>query len=158
MHLFNMTHTYADSLSMARHQAAMNQHNKAVYVLECPPDKDDNIPLPQFIQQLEASGILLKPFMHKKGKTVLPIIWRIDSDVPDHLLGDTMRLTQIILNLLSNAVKVPLSPSPFTLGANILGVSLQNKVVFTFVSNDLCQRLVHLNNNNSSNKRDQINV
>ncbi|KAI9265926.1 hypothetical protein BY458DRAFT_534125 [Sporodiniella umbellata] len=88
---------------MARHQAAMNQQNKLVHVLEFPPDKDDNIPLPQIIQQLETNG--LRPMAPKKGKTVLPIIWRIDSDVPDYFLGDTMRLTQILLNLLSNAVK-----------------------------------------------------
>ncbi|RCI04237.1 hypothetical protein CU098_001561, partial [Rhizopus stolonifer] len=92
------------TLSMARHQSAMNQQNKFVHVLECPSDKDDNIPLPQLIQQLESNGIL-RPMMHKKGKTVLPIIWRIDPDVPDYFLGDTMRLTQILLNLLSNAVK-----------------------------------------------------
>lgn len=91
---------------MARHQASMSQQNKVVYVLECPPDKDDNLPLPQLIAQLENKGVLLRPLLHKKGKTVLPVIWKIDSDVPDHLLGDTMRLTQIMLNLCSNAVKV----------------------------------------------------
>lgn len=94
-----------DTLNMARHQASMSQQNKVVYVLECPPDKDDNLPLPQLISQLENNGILLRPLLHKKGKTVLPVIWKIDSDVPDHLLGDTMRLTQIMLNLCSNAVK-----------------------------------------------------
>ena len=91
---------------MARHQASMSQQNKVVYVLECPPDKDNDIPLPQLISQLENNGLLLRPLLHKKGKTVLPVIWKIDSDVPDHLLGDTMRLTQIMLNLCSNAVKV----------------------------------------------------
>jgi signal transduction histidine kinase len=95
-----------DTLNMARHQASMSQQNKMVYVLECPPDKDDNLPLPQLIHQLENSGVLLRPLLHKKGKTVLPVIWKIDADVPDHLLGDTMRLTQIMLNLCSNAVKV----------------------------------------------------
>lgn len=99
------TNTITDTLSMARHQASMNQQNKFVHVLECPPDKDDNIPLPQLIQQLESNGTI-KPLTNKKGKTVLPIIWRVDPDVPDYFLGDTMRLTQIILNLLSNAVKV----------------------------------------------------
>lgn len=95
---------------MARHQASMSQQNKVVYVLECPPDKDDNLPLPQLISQLENNGILLRPLLqNKKGKTVLPVIWKIDQDVPDHLLGDTMRLTQIMLNLCSNAVKVSLS-------------------------------------------------
>ncbi|KAG1055993.1 hypothetical protein G6F43_002084 [Rhizopus delemar] len=101
---FSVRKCLKDTLSMARHQASMNQQNKFVHVLECPPDKDDNIPLPQLIQQLESNGTI-KPLTNKKGKTVLPIIWRVDPDVPDYFLGDTMRLTQIILNLLSNAVK-----------------------------------------------------
>ncbi|KAI8340993.1 histidine kinase-like ATPase [Choanephora cucurbitarum] len=102
---FSLRKCLKDTLNMARHQASMSQQNKVVYVLECPPDKDDNVPLPQLISQLENSGVLLRPLLHKKGKTVLPVIWKIDSDVPDHLLGDTMRLTQIMLNLCSNAVK-----------------------------------------------------
>ncbi|KAI7905410.1 uncharacterized protein BX663DRAFT_499625 [Cokeromyces recurvatus] len=102
---FSLRKCLKDTLNMARHQASMSQQNKVVYVLECPPDKDDNIPLPQLISQLENKGVLLRPLINKKGKTVLPIIWKIDSDVPDHLLGDTMRLTQILLNLCSNAVK-----------------------------------------------------
>ncbi|KAF1800693.1 hypothetical protein FB192DRAFT_1283240 [Mucor lusitanicus] len=102
---FSLRKCLKDTLNMARHQASMSQQNKVVYVLECPPDKDDNLPLPQLIAQLENKGVLLRPLLHKKGKTVLPVIWKIDSDVPDHLLGDTMRLTQIMLNLCSNAVK-----------------------------------------------------
>ncbi|KAI8352106.1 hypothetical protein BD560DRAFT_226617 [Blakeslea trispora] len=102
---FSLRKCLKDTLNMARHQASMSQQNKVVYVLECPPDKDDNVPLPQLISQLENSGVLLRPLLHKRGKTVLPVIWKIDPDVPDHLLGDTMRLTQIMLNLCSNAVK-----------------------------------------------------
>ncbi|KAI9483615.1 MAG: histidine kinase-DNA gyrase B-and HSP90-like ATPase-domain-containing protein [Benjaminiella poitrasii] len=102
---FSLRKCLKDTLNMARHQASMSQQNKVVYVLECPPDKDANIPLPQLISQLENKGILLRPLLNKKGKTVLPIIWKIDPDVPDYLLGDTMRLTQIMLNLCSNAVK-----------------------------------------------------
>ncbi|KAI8047966.1 uncharacterized protein B0P05DRAFT_565088 [Gilbertella persicaria] len=102
---FSLRKCLKDTLNMARHQASMSQQNKVVYVLECPPDKDDNVPLPQLISQLENSGVLLRPLLHKKGKTVLPVIWKIDPDVPDHLFGDTMRLTQIMLNLCSNAVK-----------------------------------------------------
>ncbi|KAI8090537.1 hypothetical protein BDF21DRAFT_411489 [Thamnidium elegans] len=102
---FSLRKCLKDTLNMARHQASMSQQNKMVYVLECPADKDDNLPLPQLISQLENNGILLRPLLHKKGKTVLPVIWKIDSDVPDHFLGDTMRLTQIMLNLCSNAVK-----------------------------------------------------
>jgi len=35
----------------------------------------------------------------------LDLVERIDADVPDVLVGDTLRLEQILLNLLSNAVK-----------------------------------------------------
>lgn len=93
---------------MARHQASMTQYNKLVCVAECPAEVNDNIPLNQLVNQLE----IIDPHHHaivpqqNTTKTVLPLLWKIDSDVPDHLMGDTMRLTQILLNLCSNAVKV----------------------------------------------------
>lgn len=92
-----------DALNMARHQASMTQHNKLVCVAECPPDINDNIPLNQLINQLELNQVLVR---FDTEKTVLPLLWKIDSDVPDYLTGDSMRLTQILLNLCSNAVKV----------------------------------------------------
>lgn len=80
----------------------MTQQNKAVYVFECPADVDDRMPLAQIVKQLDSR----LPIRSVKGKTVLPLLWKIDPDVPDFLMGDTMRLTQIVLNLCSNAVKV----------------------------------------------------
>lgn len=93
---------------MARHQASMTQYNKLVCVAECPAEVNDNIPLNQLINQLEIIDPLHHAIMPQQNtsKTVLPLLWKIDSDVPDHLMGDTMRLTQILLNLCSNAVKV----------------------------------------------------
>lgn len=95
---------YLDALNMARHQASMSQLNKMVYVTECPPDIDDNLSIQQTIHSMERLGVL--PPARYKGKVLLPLIWNIDMDVPDYLMGDTMRLTQILLNLCSNAVKV----------------------------------------------------
>lgn len=44
----------------------------------------------------------LAPIAYKKG---LELIVHIEPRVPDHLLGDKQRISQIILNLLSNAIK-----------------------------------------------------
>ncbi|MBB6111925.1 hypothetical protein HDF23_004698 [Mucilaginibacter lappiensis] len=45
---------------------------------------------------------MLKPEINKKSLT---ISYHVDSDVPQLVLGDEMRLSHILLNLLSNAVK-----------------------------------------------------
>ncbi|KAK4516106.1 uncharacterized protein ATC70_011068 [Mucor velutinosus] len=99
---FSIRKCVKDALNMARHQASMTQYNKLVCVAECPPDINDNIPLNQLINQLELNQVLVR---FDTEKTVLPLLWKIDSDVPDYLTGDSMRLTQILLNLCSNAVK-----------------------------------------------------
>ncbi|KAL9556777.1 hypothetical protein PS6_002171 [Mucor atramentarius] len=99
---FSIRKCVKDALNMARHQASMTQHNKLICVAECPPDINDNIPLNQLINQLELNQVLVR---FDTEKTVLPLLWKIDSDVPDYLTGDSMRLTQILLNLCSNAVK-----------------------------------------------------
>ena len=39
---------------------------------------------------------------HKKG---LELVYRVNSDIPDYLVGDPGRIRQILLNLISNAVK-----------------------------------------------------
>ncbi|CAO3597602.1 unnamed protein product [Absidia cylindrospora] len=101
---FSLRKCIKDALNMARHQASMSQLNKMVYVVECPPDTDDNVSVQQTISSMERNGLLPLASQHK-GKVLLPLIWNIDPDVPDYLAGDTMRLTQIILNLCSNAVK-----------------------------------------------------
>ncbi|KAI8381111.1 uncharacterized protein BYT42DRAFT_530794 [Radiomyces spectabilis] len=102
---FSLRKCVKDTLNMARHQASMSQQNKIVYVTECPMDISDSMPLPQVIAHLEKTGVLCPSQIQHKGKTLLPLIWKIDNDIPDYLMGDTMRLTQIMLNLCSNAVK-----------------------------------------------------
>ena len=45
---------------------------------------------------------LLAPRAHEKA---LELNYRVNSDVPDDLVGDTGRLSQILINLISNAIK-----------------------------------------------------
>ena len=62
---------------------------------------------------LEAIEINLKNVIHSvcKGLTVLAhnknleLLWNVDSKVPELLIGDPVRLRQIIINLINNAIK-----------------------------------------------------
>ncbi|KAI8984268.1 hypothetical protein BDF20DRAFT_833789 [Mycotypha africana] len=100
---FSIRKCVKDALNMARHQASMIQHQRLVHLVECPPEVNDNIPLNLLLNQLGLNNMLLSP--PNTRKAILPLLWKIESDVPDHLVGDSMRLTQILLNLCSNAVK-----------------------------------------------------
>jgi signal transduction histidine kinase len=91
---------------MARHQASCIQDSKNVSVVEVPPELNDDAPLDQLLRSLQARN-----YIGTLQNSELPLIWKVESDIPDRLLGDSMRLTQILLNLCSNAVKV--SPPPF---------------------------------------------
>lgn len=91
---------------MARHQVSMTQTNKIVSVVECPKEIDDDVPVLQLIQQLESRNLVSTVLPRNTNKVILPLIWKIDSDIPEYLMGDSMRITQILLNLCSNALKV----------------------------------------------------
>jgi len=53
-------------------------------------------------ESIEESLILLAPSAHKKE---LELSIKIDNSIPDSLLGDAMRIKQIMSNLVSNAIK-----------------------------------------------------
>jgi len=53
-------------------------------------------------ESIEESLVLLAPSAHKKE---LELSIKIDNSIPDSLLGDAMRIKQIMSNLVSNAIK-----------------------------------------------------
>ena len=55
-----------------------------------------------FSRQIEDTAAAVAPSAHRKG---LELICEIDSEVPEWLHGDPLRLHQILTNLLSNAIK-----------------------------------------------------
>ncbi|MCG6507169.1 ATP-binding protein, partial [Vibrio parahaemolyticus] len=55
--------------------------------------------LPELMHE---TGILLSSNLQHKH---LDIIYQIDEDVPSYLVGDSLRLRQILLNLAGNAIK-----------------------------------------------------
>ncbi|MEY2557388.1 MAG: hypothetical protein QOE34_813, partial [Verrucomicrobiota bacterium] len=53
----------------------------------------------------ECIGGMLKPLGLRADQKGLELVADISSDVPDHLIGDPMRLRQILINLTDNAIK-----------------------------------------------------
>ncbi|KAF8923959.1 hypothetical protein BGZ58_002339, partial [Dissophora ornata] len=66
------------------------QHDvsRSISVIEWPPEMDD-----------------LGPFNELEETNTLPLLWSIDPDVPEHLLGDITRLRQVLINLCTNSLK-----------------------------------------------------
>ena len=48
---------------------------------------------------------VLDIFANKASEKQLDLLYQIDSDVPDQIVGDQMRLRQILMNLINNAIK-----------------------------------------------------
>jgi osomolarity two-component system, sensor histidine kinase NIK1 len=47
----------------------------------------------------------LKTLAVKASEKSLDLIYQVDNSVPDHVVGDSLRLRQVILNLVGNAIK-----------------------------------------------------
>lgn len=52
------------------------------------------------------SGVfgVLKTLCVKASQSKLDLLYKIENDVPDYLIGDPFRLRQVITNLIGNAV------------------------------------------------------
>jgi CheY-like chemotaxis protein len=48
---------------------------------------------------------IMKPLTYRADGKGLKLVWSIDPDVPDQIVADPTRLSQIIINLVSNAIK-----------------------------------------------------
>lgn len=61
---------------------------------------------------------VLEIFTEKIARGEIDLIYQIETDFPDHIIADSMRLRQILINLVSNAVKFT------TKGEIYIGVSI----------------------------------
>ncbi len=98
----------------------------------------------------EAITTMMQLFEPKiKEKNIL-FIKKYDAAIPKMLLGDPMRLRQIILNLMSNAVKFT-DKGRIELHVKLLNVEIDKKTVeFTFIDTGIGiseSKLVHIFNN-----------
>ncbi|KAI7824716.1 hypothetical protein BC939DRAFT_140136 [Gamsiella multidivaricata] len=76
-----------DAVSLAG-LTPLHDVSRSISVIEWPPEMDD-----------------LGPFTELEETNILPLLWSIDHDVPEHLLGDITRLRQVLINLCTNSLK-----------------------------------------------------
>ncbi|KAG0260276.1 hypothetical protein DFQ27_003633 [Actinomortierella ambigua] len=76
-----------DAVSLAG-LTPLHDVSRQISVIEWPPEMDD-----------------LGPFTELEETNILPLLWSIDHDVPEHLLGDITRLRQVLINLCTNSLK-----------------------------------------------------
>ncbi|KAG9067745.1 hypothetical protein KI688_011332 [Linnemannia hyalina] len=76
-----------DAVSLAG-LTPLHDVSRSISVIEWPPEMDD-----------------LGPFSELEETNILPLLWSIDHDVPEHLLGDITRLRQVLINLCTNSLK-----------------------------------------------------
>lgn len=85
--LFVVRFDHTDAVSLAG-LTPLHDVSRSISVIEWPPEMDD-----------------LGPFSELEETNILPLLWSIDHNVPEHLLGDITRLRQVLINLCTNSLK-----------------------------------------------------
>jgi osomolarity two-component system sensor histidine kinase NIK1 len=76
---------------------------------------------------------VLKTLAVKANQKKLDLIYNVDSAIPDQLIGDPLRLRQVITNLIGNAVKFT-TQGEVALETRVIGIEGENVIV------ELCVR------------------
>ncbi|MCR8561318.1 response regulator [Mucilaginibacter sp. BJC16-A38] len=74
-------------------------------------------------------------FAIKVGKSELDLVYQIDFDVPAQIIGDSLRLRQILINLISNAIKFTKKGEIFV-GVHLLRVLDDDQIELGFEIRD----------------------
>jgi two-component system, sensor histidine kinase and response regulator len=80
-------------------------------------------------------GEMLKTLALQAHEKELELVYYIDSEVPDNLLGDVGRLRQIVVNLIGNAIKFT-ETGEIVLKIDVLEDNIDNKILLHFIISD----------------------